>query len=247
MTGRPSGDDRFRWRRDMPALAFAMAFPTLATWLYFVVFAGRPEMRPVTAAGKLLQFAFPVLWVRFAQGRAVRPPRPTGRGLAAGIAFGLLAAAAMLATYALVLKHGPAFTDAPAMVRAKLADLHVGTRGRFLVLAFAIAVVHALLEEYYWRWFVFGQLRDAMGAPAAVALSSLAFTSHHLIVLSAYTTPGHFWDTVVPLSAGVTAGGAAWAWLYRKTGSLYGPWASHALADAALMAIGYDLVWGMRL
>jgi membrane protease YdiL (CAAX protease family) len=43
-------------------------------------------------------------------------------------------------------------------------------------------------------------------------------------------------------SAGVAIGGAFWAWLYNKSGSLYGPWLSHALVDAAIFAIGYDLV-----
>ena len=37
-------------------------------------------------------------------------------------------------------------------------------------------------------------------------------------------------------------GGAYWAWLYNKTGSIYGPWASHLLIDAAIFAVGYDLI-----
>jgi hypothetical protein len=30
--------------------------------------------------------------------------------------------------------------------------------------------------------------------------------------------------------------------LYRRSGSLYGPWLSHLLVDAAIFWIGYDLV-----
>ena len=40
----------------------------------------------------------------------------------------------------------------------------------------------------------------------------------------------------------VAVGGAMWAWLYERTGSLLGPWLSHLLVDAAIFAIGYDLV-----
>ena len=32
-----------------------------------------------------------------------------------------------------------------------------------------------------------------------------------------------------------------WAWLYERTGHLAGPWISHALADAALMWVGYQM------
>jgi membrane protease YdiL (CAAX protease family) len=44
------------------------------------------------------------------------------------------------------------------------------------------------------------------------------------------------------LSASVAVGGALWAWLYRRSGSLLGPWLSHMLVDAALMAAGWDMV-----
>ena len=43
------------------------------------------------------------------------------------------------------------------------------------------------------------------------------------------------------LALAVAAGGALWAWLYHRSGALYGPWLSHACADAGLMAIGYVL------
>ena len=50
----------------------------------------------------------------------------------------------------------------------------------------------------------------------------------------------------VPASAGrggVATGGAVWAWLYERTGSLWAAWLSHLLVDTAIMAVGYDLVF----
>jgi uncharacterized protein len=44
------------------------------------------------------------------------------------------------------------------------------------------------------------------------------------------------------LSAGVAVGGAFWAWLYERTGSIFGPWLSHLLIDAGIFWIGYDLI-----
>ena len=52
------------------------------------------------------------------------------------------------------------------------------------------------------------------------------------------------WVVIGVLSVGIALGGAFWAWLYERTRSLYGPWLSHLLIDAALMAIGYQMMWG---
>jgi membrane protease YdiL (CAAX protease family) len=37
-------------------------------------------------------------------------------------------------------------------------------------------------------------------------------------------------------------GGAFWAWLYHRSRSLWGPWLSHALVDATIFVIGWDLI-----
>ena len=46
----------------------------------------------------------------------------------------------------------------------------------------------------------------------------------------------------MPFALCVAGGGFVWAWLYDRTQSLYAPWISHLLIDAALMAIGYEMV-----
>jgi membrane protease YdiL (CAAX protease family) len=69
--------------------------------------------------------------------------------------------------------------------------------------------------------------------------------SHHVIVLAVYM-PGTraFVTKVVPLSLGVAVGGALWAWLYQRTGSIYAPWVSHVLSDVGIMAVGYAMLFG---
>jgi membrane protease YdiL (CAAX protease family) len=62
-----------------------------------------------------------------------------------------------------------------------------------------------------------------------------------VIVLAVYL-PDQFWIAAVPFSLAVAGGGIVWAWLYERTRSLYAPWVSHALIDAALMAIGYAML-----
>ncbi len=75
-------------------------------------------------------------------------------------------------------------------------------------------------------------------------LSSVAFMLHHVVILYAFLGP-RFWPAIVGLSLSVAAGGALWAWSYRRCRLLSGPWISHMLADLAIMAIGYDLIRGL--
>jgi membrane protease YdiL (CAAX protease family) len=127
-------------------------------------------------------------------------------------------------------------------VRAKVLGMGIDTPARFAVLAVFYALVHSFLEEYFWRWYVFSELRRFTRDGTAIALSSLGFMAHHVIVLGLYFREA-WWLTLL-LSASVAIGGVVWAWLYRRSGSLLGPWLSHALVDAAIMAIGYQMIWG---
>ena len=230
-----------RW----PALAFALVFPTALTLAYFVALAGQPRalVQGVYAAGKALQFALPAAAVLFATGRLPRPrwPARPAAGVLPGVAFGVTLLAAALALYLGVLRPAGALAGAPSeAVRAKVAALGVGGPLAFAALGAFYSTVHAGAEEYYWRWFVFGGLRDALGAAPAVAASSLGFAAHHVILLAVFFG----WTSPVTwvLALAVAGGGAFWAWLYHRTGSLLGPWLGHLCADAAIFAIGWDLV-----
>src|SRR5439155_785789 len=78
---------------------------------------------------------------------------------------------------------------------------------------------------------------------AAAALSALAFTAHHVVVLAVYFPgPTEFLTVVLPFALCVGVGGAVWAWLYDRAQSLYAPWLSHLIIDAAILVVGYDLV-----
>ena len=128
------------------------------------------------------------------------------------------------------------------MIRLKIEEFNAASPGRYTALASFLAVAHSLLEEYYWRWFVFGRLRRLVPLPAAIGLSSSAFMAHHVIVLGRFF-PTDFWSAAVPLSLCIAIGGAFWAWLYDRSGSIYATWISHLLVDAAIMAVGYDMVF----
>ena len=131
--------------------------------------------------------------------------------------------------------------DTPGRMRDWLEKFGFNSMGGFLMFAAVISIPHSFLEEYYWRWFVFGWMRRELPWGPAAVISALAFMSHHVVVLAFYL-PGYFWLGVVPFSLCVAVGGIAWAWLYHHYENLYAPWASHLMIDAAIMVVGWDMM-----
>src|SRR5665213_3618082 len=227
------------------ALVFAAALPSLMAWLYFFVLVGNPGPDPlrqgVFGVGKFVQFAFPLVFVWFWHGRRPRPSWPSMAGLTLGLAFGLVVAASVFTLYFGWLRHSSLLGGTPALLRRVLGSCGVAGGARYRVLALFYVAAHSLFEEYYYRWFLFGRLRAFLSLWPALALSSLVFMAHHVILLSDYL-PGQFWTAVVPLSICIAVGGGVWAWLYAGTQSLYAWWLNHAIVDAALFAVGWDLL-----
>jgi membrane protease YdiL (CAAX protease family) len=230
-------------RLPWPVLALALALPTAGALLYFVAAdPDSPLFKAAYAASKGVQFALPVVTLLAFDRARLRSVRLSTRGLGPGLAFGLLTLAAILGLYHFVLMDGPLLAGVADEVRAKVDGFGLHSPAKFLLLAAFLSVAHSFLEEYYWRWFAHAGLRERMPQAAAIALSSLAFAAHHVVVLDVYF-PGRLWSATVPFALGVAVGGACWAWLYDRAGSLAGPWAAHVLADVALMAVGFDLLY----
>jgi membrane protease YdiL (CAAX protease family) len=231
-------------RADWIAVGVALLLPTAVTWLYFIALDGaeRTLQQGAYTIGKAIQFALPVVWICLVQRQWPKIARPKAWSLIVGLALGLAIGAAMLVLYLAILKPTGLLAGPTAAVRAKIESFGAGSPATFVALACFYSAVHSLLEEYYWRWFVFGQLARGCKLPAAIAISSGGFAAHHVLVLELYfgwTSPLTWLFTLC-----IIVGGALWAWLYRASGSLAGPWISHALVDAAIFAIGYQMLVG---
>ncbi len=221
-------------------LLFALTYPTAMTWLYFTDNSADAPL--LYGFGKCIQFSLPEIWWFAAEGKRFRIPRPKADGLAIGAGFGALVGIGIIALYFGWLCNLSEFATLKELASAKAASFGLTTRARFLLFAVFLSAIHALLEEYYWRAFVFAELRSQSPLAVAVALSSLGFMAHHLVVLDVYF-PSDFWYLTLPLSAGVAIGGAAWAVIYERFGNLYPAWVGHAIVDAALMAVAYSVLW----
>jgi membrane protease YdiL (CAAX protease family) len=239
----PDRCSRTSRRADAAALWAAALFPSVATWFYFVVLSVYPSaaVQVAFAAEKIVQFAFPAFWVMAVRRQPLRLARPSAAGVGQGLALGAAVLAGMLLLYFQWLKPAGYLAATVAPIRAKVAAYGMSTPAAFVVGGVFFSGVHSLLEEYYWRWFLFGGLRRFMPVAAAVVLSSLAFMAHHVILLAVYF--GGLSVATILFSLCVALGGAAWAWIYHRSGSLLGPWLSHLLIDAGIFVVAYDLLW----
>ena len=227
-------------RADQVVIAVAIVLPTLVTWLYFEAFADRPLLAKLAfGLGKTIQFGLPLAWVLLVQRQPLALKWPQADGVLLGLAFGLAVGALMLGLYYFVLGPRGFFIGPADEVRQKIAEFGIKTVAGFAVMGLFYSLIHSLLEEYYWRWFVFGQIRRQMPLWPAIAISSVGFTLHHILVLARYFG----WASLATwlFVAGIAIGGAAWAWLFERSKSLYGPWISHLMVDAAIFWIGFEL------
>jgi membrane protease YdiL (CAAX protease family) len=228
-------------RRDWFAVLFALGLPTLVTLAYFVWSEGfdADVQQAVYGVAKVIQFGFPIAWVWAVQRQRPRIWPLTTDGIGLGIAFGVCVMAAALGLYYGWLKSAEFFTAGIGPMQEKISEFGLRAPWKFAALGIFYSLCHSLLEEYYWRWFVFAQLKRLLPLWPAILISSLGFMAHHVLVV------GEFFGFASPLtwllSLAVATGGVCWAWLYHRSGSLLGPWVSHLLVDAAIFIIGYDI------
>ncbi len=225
----------------MPAKAFwllALAcFPAYATYLTFF-----REIHPQTLypLSKILMLLGPILVWRLqeAPGTGLRAMSRlaglrTTKG-AAGFFSGLLLGATICGTYAFVF----AGRLDPSGVLEKLSSLNLG--GHYLEAALFIALANSALEEWFWRGFLYERSRRlGLAAVPAVVLNGLFFGLHHYFVLQSYFPGG----TAVFLTAATMIAGAFWAFMRSRGASLVDCFLSHALADAAILAMGWNLLY----
>ena len=221
-------------------IGIACVLPTLVTLAYFVAAAGSASsvQQAVYSVAKVVQFALPVVWAGLVLREKLAWPRWNARGLGLGILFGLAVAGATFGLYT-ALSGTELLESALEPIRAKVAGMGLASPLAFVLLGVFYSLFHSLLEEYYWRWFVFGRLQKYLSVRGAIALSAVAFAAHHVVVLWIYFS--HAPAVALLLASAVAVGGAVWAWLYQRTGSMYAIWASHLLVDAAIFAVGYHV------
>ncbi|MFC1783607.1 CPBP family intramembrane glutamic endopeptidase [Planctomycetota bacterium] len=223
------------------AVAAAMTVPGLAAWFYFVLLKGEPFAVILYGAAKVFILIWPAAAVVLLEKQHFSLRRVDFSkhvmAIPLGLLSGLLIAVVILGGFKFTVL-GDIAAQSSAAIRTKAQDMKI--INHFFGFALLICLGHSLLEEYYWRWYVFGRLRKLVRPGAAYIAASLAFAAHHYAVLGSFFSVGF----AAILGTCVALGGGLWCWLYQKQHSIAGCWFSHMIVDGAIYYIGYQVIFG---
>lgn len=218
-----------------PILAFVVVptllFQLIGASLYFVALPGYSAF--LYPATKVLMLAWPLGWYLAGFRPAIYSSQIKNRGLY-GLGSGILFSALIVGTFFLF---EPFFRSFVPTLQDVVQTFGIWTW--YIPFAVFLSILHSLFEEVYWRWFVFGGLRLITTTNIAIVVGSLAFSTHHIVIL------WQFFPPVLALLFGLTIAiaGACWCLLYQKTKSLFTSWLSHMIVDATIVTIGYVLLF----
>lgn len=218
------------WRFILPALFV----PFIGSLIYFVWLPDYPIAKAVYGGTKLFTLIYPLCFLGWRETLRGRPQRSWGRVVALGLLSGV--SISLLGALLLATPLGAMVRDGGVLVREKASAL--GFAQNYLLFAVFISLFHSALEEFYWRGFVFGQLRNRLPNAASHGLAAVAFAAHHLVVtMQFFPAP-----LAILLAIFVAVGGFIWTLVYQRQGTLVGCWLSHLCVDAFLMFVGYQLL-----
>jgi len=234
------GEGEARARRIVAGVVPAMALPFVASVFYFRLFPEATAVWVLYGLTKLFTLVWPVVAVVLLEGARPRLEamdwRRHWRAAPFGLLSGLLIGGVGVAAFELT-PLGEYVRAHAGEIQRKVESLDI--LDHYIVYVACLSLIHSLLEEYYWRWYVFGRLAKVTAFAPAAVLASLAFAAHHYVVLSAYF-PAAGW---LFFGTCVAIGGAFWCWLYRRQRTLVGAWMSHMMVDVAVFYIGYRLLF----
>ena len=221
---RLSRPDR-RWHATDVALTFALLVGLMLLQLTLVLAGVRPD-EPLGLEAQAFRFfptvltAYAVLWFARVRGMTLGGFGFNRRRILLPAFFAWLVA--VFAGPLIVLLLGAVGAVAPALAALDLRGrLDILLVPGVALLAFAVIVVAPVVEEITFRALLFRWLRQRWALWPAALLSGLVFAAFHLDA-----------STLLPL----TLAGAAFAWAYDRTGSLWASITPHAGLNALFFA-----------
>jgi uncharacterized protein len=222
--------------RDFLALALLVPLPTLGAAAGLFWWPGTLLGQGIFLFSKVGLLLIPIFWQRLIDRRPLRWPQLRGKGLGHAVMWGLSLGALVLLVF-FAMRSANAIDSAALVDRAQKSGLSDKTF--YVALALYWIFCNSLLEEYVWRGFVFEKFKGLLPAPWAMMASSLAFTLHHVVALSAQV------DSILVIlgSVGVFVAGLLFAWIYDRNRAILPAYICHALLDIPVFIMGYILIF----
>lgn len=146
----------------------------------------------------------------------------------AGLSSGILCYSAIIWTFTLLLD---SMVDLPSL-RKMLVDWGF-TGSQLIWIVLILILINPLLEEMYWREFMYTELFQRFGAVASILMTSCFYSLYHLLsVIPMFTFPLNIISVLPVFLAGVL-----WGYFRYKLNSIFASIISHILADIGIIIV----------
>lgn len=108
-------------------------------------------------------------------------------------------------------------------------------KSNFVFVALYISFVNSLLEEFFFRGFIFLNLKKIANRGFAYIYSAFAFAVYHIAIMTNWFTPYLFILAMV----GLFVGGLIFDYLNDKSENIYNSWLVHMFANFAINTVGF--------
>lgn len=151
------------------------------------------------------------------------------RGLWPGIALGIFSFVAVIVAYAVLAQ----YIDLSNIVDELQTKLGI-TPLNFIFVALYITLVNSLLEEYFFRNFIFLRVFNEGKIWVAYVYSSLLFALYHMAIFAQWFTP----SLTLLCLLGLFLVGLVYCYINSKAENFFNSWIAHVFADSAIILIG---------
>ena len=159
--------------------------------------------------------------------------RPKKKGILTALFFGIGIYGLILGAYCLVSP----FFDFSSIAGSLQKDVGV-TAENFLFVSLYISFANSFLEEFFFRGFVFTNLKKTSGRRMAYLFSATLFSLYHVAMMIGWFSPLLF----IVVMLGLVAGGMIFNFLNEKMDTIYCSWLTHMFANFAINTIGLMLL-----
>lgn len=155
------------------------------------------------------------------------------RGFAIALGLGVGIYALILGAY-FVVRNWFDFSG----IAASLSQNAGVTKDNFLLVSLYISFANSLLEEVFFRGFLFTNLKRLHSRGFAYGFSAVLFSAYHAAMMIGWFSPILF----ILVMVGLVIGGMIFNWLNERLDTIYCSWLTHMFANFAINTIGFMLL-----
>lgn len=159
--------------------------------------------------------------------------RSKKKGIIASLLLGVGIYVLIIGAYFLI---GPYFDF--SKIAESLTENAGVTKENFLFVSIYISFINSFLEEFFFRGFIFSNLRISANRFVAYLFSAVLFAVYHVAIMLGWFSPVLF----LLVMLGLTVGGIIFNWLNEKLDTIYSSWLTHMFANFAINTIGFILL-----